>query len=67
MTGTLYSTSYTALEFERSPSDATRQNASLLVEKFLKEFGVFIVDVLDATFLKRQYFFLLESTDMGVR
>ena len=52
MAGTLYSTSYTALEFERSPCDATWQNASLLIEKFLKEFGVFIVDVLDATFLK---------------
>ncbi len=64
MTGTLNGLGHAALELQRSTGDAAGQDFALLVEELLQEFGILVVDALR---LKRQYFFLRVSTDMGVR
>lgn len=59
MTGALYGLSHATLKLERSACDATGKELSLLVEELLEEFGVLVVDILDATSLKATIFFLL--------
>ena len=67
MAGTLNSLSHTALELERSTGDATGEDFALLVEEFLEEFGVLVVNEVDAETLETAVFFFFTSTDMGVR
>ena len=50
--------SYSALEFERSSGDSAGQYFALLVEEFLEEFGVFVIDVLDTATFEAAIFFL---------
>ncbi len=59
VTGTLNGLSYATLEFQRSAGDATGQDLALLVEEFLEEFGILVVDVLDACTFEAAVFFLL--------
>ena len=67
MTSSFNSLSDTTLEFQRSTSDTTRKNLTLFVQEFLQEFRIFVIDILDAILLKRQYFFFLTSTEGGVK
>ena len=50
-----------------STGDAARQNLALLVDELQQEVSIFIVNVLDAEFLKRQYFLRWVSTAIGVK
>ena len=59
MTCTLNGLSHTALEFQRSAGDATGEDFALLVEEFLEEFGILIVDEVDAETFETAVFFLL--------
>jgi len=48
VTSTLYSLSYTTLELQGSTSDTTRKDRTMLVQEFLQEFRIRIIDILDA-------------------
>ncbi len=61
MAGALHGLSHTTLELQRSTCDAAGKDFALLVKEFLKEFGILVIDILDATSLKRQYFFFLRQ------
>ena len=64
----LHSLCHTALELQRSACDAAGKDFALLVEEFLEEFGIFVVDILDAaTFETAIFFFFFVSTERGVR
>ena len=60
MACTLYSLSHAALELQRSARDAAGKNLALLVEKFLKELGILIVDIFDTAAFETAVFFLLD-------
>ena len=60
MTCTLYGLSHAALVFEGSSRDAARQDLALLVEEFLEELGVLVIDVFDSALLKAAVFLLLK-------
>ena len=57
MAGTFNGLSHTALEFERSAGDAAGKDFALLVEELLEEFGVLVVDILDAATFETAVFF----------
>ena len=56
--GTFNGLSDTALEFERCAGDAAGKDFALLVEEFLEEFRILIVDVFDAEAFEAAVFFL---------
>ena len=59
MAGTLNGLCYAALEFERSAGDAAGEDFALLVEEFLEEFRILVVDIFDAAAFETAVFFLL--------
>lgn len=67
MAGTLHGLSHTTLKLQRSTGDATGKDLALLVKELFEEFGILVVDVLDAATLETAIFLLDLSTDMGVR
>ena len=50
---------HTTLEFQRGAGDATGKDLALLVEEFLEEFGILVVDIFDAAAFETAVFFLL--------
>ncbi len=60
MTGAFHGLGHAALVLQRSAGDAARQNLALLVEEFLEEFGIFVVNVLDAALLETAILLLLQ-------
>ena len=58
MTGALNGGSHLFLEFLRRSGQTAGQDLALLVEEFLEEFRVFVIDVFDARFLEAAVFFL---------
>ena len=59
MTGSLDSLCYTTLILQRSTCNATGQNLTLLIQEFLQEFGILIVNVLNTAFFETTVLFLL--------
>lgn len=59
MTCTLNSLCNAALELQRSTGDTTGKDFALLIEEFLEEFGVLVVDVFDTAAFETAIFFLL--------
>ena len=59
MTSSFNSLSDTTLEFQRSTSDTTRKDLTLLVQEFLQEFRILIIDILDTVLFETAIFFLL--------
>ena len=59
MTGTLYGLGYAALELEGSTCDTAGKEFALLVEELLEEFGILVVNILDAAAFETAIFFLL--------
>jgi len=55
-----------ALKFQRGTGNASRQDFSLLVQEFLQELRVFIVDKFYAAFLEAAVFFLFLPQPMAV-
>ena len=58
MAGALNSLCHATLEFQRSAGDAAGKDFALFVEELLEEFGILVVDVLDAATLETAVFFL---------
>ncbi len=58
MAGALNGLSHTTLELQRSTCDAAGKDFALLVKEFLKEFGILVIDILDATSFETAIFFL---------
>ena len=68
MTGSLDSLCYTTLILQGSTCNATGQNLTLLIQEFLQEFGILIVNVLNTAFLETTVlFFFFTSTVGGVK
>ena len=65
MTGSFHSLGHFLLIFQRSTGETTGQNLALLVHEFLQEFGVLVVDVLDAALFETTIFFLLDVNRNG--
>ena len=59
VTCSLHSLSYTTLELQRSTGNTTRKDFTLLIQEFLQEFRVFVVDVLNTALFETAVFFLL--------
>ena len=59
MASTLDSLSYTTLELEAIACDTTWEDLTLIVEELLKELGVLVVHILDASLLKAAVLLLL--------
>ena len=59
MAGALNGLSHATLKLEGGSGDAAGKDFALLVEELLEEFGIFVVDLLDAASLKTAVFFLL--------
>jgi len=47
------------LELQRSTGNTTRKDFTLLIQEFLQEFRVFVVDVLNTALFETAVFFLL--------
>ena len=60
VTGTLNGLSHATLEFQRSSGDAAGKNFALLVEEFLEEFRIFIINVFDSAAFETAVFFLFD-------
>ena len=65
MTGAFDGLCDAALEFQRSACDAAGKNLTLLVEEFLEEFGVFVIDIFDTAAFETAVFFLLHVNRKG--
>ncbi len=59
MACTLHGLCHAALELQRSAGDTAGKYLALLVEELLEEFGILVVDILDAASLKATILFLL--------
>ena len=60
MTCTLNSLRNATLEFQRSTCDATGKQFTLLVQEFLEEFRILIVDILDTVLFEAAIFLFLD-------
>jgi hypothetical protein len=67
VTCTLNSLSHATLILEGSASDAAGQNLTLLIEELLQEFGILVVDILDAALLETALLFLLRVNGRSVQ
>ena len=67
MAGTLNCLSNSSLELERCSGDTTGKYLTLLVEEFLQELGILVIDIFDTATFETAVFFLLVSTVRGVR
>ena len=67
MTSTLDGLCNTALVFERCAGDSTWQDFALFVEELLEEFGILVVDVLDAALLEPAILLLLNVNGRSVK
>ena len=56
---------HATLELQRGTGDTAGKDLSLLVEEFLEEFGILVVDVLDAGAFETAVFFLLDVDRQG--
>ena len=65
MTGSFHSLRNTTLELQRSTGNTARKDFSLLIQEFLQEFRILIVDILDTALLETAV--LLTSTEGGVK